>query len=671
VVKRIWTIQAAGVLLLSLLVRLLYLLDSSAGLTYDTPIIDSYTYHKVAESLVRGEGLTPEFFWQPVFYPTFLALAYAVGGSSIAFARLLQLLIGVVTCALTYRLGTTVFDRRAGVVAATIVALYGPVIFFEGELLATGWACSWSVALVLLLLRCGKTVHPLLSLAAGVCGALGVLTRPTFLPFLAAACIWLVLAWRRKGLAWPSVAAQTSLVLAGFLAVSLPVAWQSLEHSERFSILPASSGVNLYIGNNPNAANTVAIRPGADWENLTRLPESHGIVRKRDTSGFFRGKVLEYVRTDPVGFASGLALKAVQFVSSREIPRNVDAYVHRKGSPTLTVLLWKVGGFGFPFGVLLPLTLIGLAATWRRLPGPVLLFLLLYPAAIVLVFVSARYRVPIVPVMAVVSAGGVFELARWFRDGRRRQVLAAMVGLVAVVILSVAPGPFPQETTDYEAELRYLVGRRVMERGDLDRAVELLGQAVALDPAHSDAHNSLGVAYVRRGNLALAARHYDQAVRNNPQSVTARTNLGRVLTARLDFGGAVRQFRLALEQRPDDPEVHYHLGVVLSRQRKFEEALFHFSRSLEVRPGHADTLNESGRALYGQGKPVEAAKRLQAALLADPLHRKALDYLAIVLTDLGRQEEVIPLYRSALERARKAGDADRARHIEERLKRSD
>jgi len=115
----------------------------------------------------------------------------------VLWPKLIQAVLGAVTCVLTYRLGERLFDRRTGAVAGFAVALYGPLIFFEGELLAGGWAAFWSVTLVLLFLRAHAERTVRLCFWLGVCGALSVLTRPTFLPFFVTGCLWLLVVLRR------------------------------------------------------------------------------------------------------------------------------------------------------------------------------------------------------------------------------------------------------------------------------------------------------------------------------------------------------------------------------------------------------------------------------------------------------------------------------------------
>ncbi len=144
---------SVGIVILALSVRLFYLYESSANPSFTTPTVDSRTYDKLARSVAEGKDMNYEFFWQPFFYPAFLSAIYLASNSSIICAKVIQLLLGCVTCLLTYRLGKRIFDRRTGVIAGVMTALYGPLVFFESELLAAGWAAFWSVVLILLFIK--------------------------------------------------------------------------------------------------------------------------------------------------------------------------------------------------------------------------------------------------------------------------------------------------------------------------------------------------------------------------------------------------------------------------------------------------------------------------------------------------------------------------------------
>ena len=91
------------------------------------PIIDAASYDQHARLLVEKGIFYQRFFWQGFLYPFFLAVVYFFTGGSMLGARLIQILLGSLLCALVYRLGARLFDRRTGVVAGAIAALYGPL----------------------------------------------------------------------------------------------------------------------------------------------------------------------------------------------------------------------------------------------------------------------------------------------------------------------------------------------------------------------------------------------------------------------------------------------------------------------------------------------------------------------------------------------------------------
>jgi tetratricopeptide (TPR) repeat protein len=290
-------------------------------------------------------------------------------------------------------------------------------------------------------------------------------------------------------------------------------------------------------------------------------------------------------------------LKSGHFFCSRELPRNIDAYVLRDSSAPLRVLLWKAGGFGFPFGLLLVFGVAGLVLCYERLPAPLRWFLLLYPLSVVLVFVSARYRTPVVPALAVVAAGGCFALPRAIAAGRWRRVVVAAAAALLALVLGTLPGPYPQERANYRAELEYFLGTRALNADDLDSAEARLRRAVELQKDHGDAHNHLGIVYSRMRKLALAIEQFELAVESNGRSVTARTNLARLYAARGRFDEALEQFRVAVEQDPFDIDLHRHFGLTLLELRRLDEATEHLRLVVRARPDDAATRTALDRAL--------------------------------------------------------------------------
>ncbi len=586
------------VFVVALGIRLLYLWQASDSPSFLMPLVDSEIYDRAARGFAAGDGFGESFFYQPFFYPFFLGLVYAISGSSIVVAKIVQAAIGAASCALVCGLSSRIHDHRTGIVAGFMTAAYGPLMFFDGELLATGWACLWSVVLVWLFIAAAERQETWLLAAVGCCSGLAVLTRPTFLPFVVAAALWLL--WTVGRRERSALARAVVLMVAGFALVVLPVAWLCHGTTGRFAFLPASGGLNLHIGNNPVPCETLTTRPGQDWRDLVTQPARAGADGVWETDRYFRDRFNEFVEDDPVAFVTGVGVKSLMFVSSREIPRNLDMYMFRPSSSVLWMSVWKVGGFGFPFGVLLPLAALGLIVGWRRLPVPVLLFLALYPLAVIAVFVSARYRVPVVPVVTLVAAAGVVWLIDTLRAGRVKHVALAAAVLVSVLAVAVIPGPFCQEE-DLSGEHWFLVAAAELRNGDRQQAVQSMRRAVEFEPGYFEARYQLGSLLLEMGEVAEAAVHLERAV----------------------------------AERPDFALGHRELGTAYGRLGRLDDARIQLEQALTILPDDIRTLNSLGALSAREGDLVTARSLFERALAIDPDFDAARENLRYVNRELG------------------------------------
>jgi hypothetical protein len=252
----------------------------------------------------------------------------------------------------------------------------------------------------------------------GAVGGMATITRPPLLVCVVACSVWLLIRhWRRRAgvtAIWQTIAG----LAVGFTVVTLPVALACQEVTGSFRVLPAGGGLNLYIGNNPDATQTEAARPWAEFERLRSLPAREGSYDLYARQAHFHDRIFTYLRTDPVGFLRGLLRKAGQFISARELTGILDVYLYRTWSTVHRLLTWRIGAFGFPFGVLLPLSVIGMIGCRKRLGAPLLLCLVFFAALTILVRYEARYRIPLVPLLAIGAAAGVSWLAAQVRKAR-------------------------------------------------------------------------------------------------------------------------------------------------------------------------------------------------------------------------------------------------------------
>ncbi|MCP3958692.1 MAG: tetratricopeptide repeat protein [bacterium] len=623
----------AAIFAMALALRLTVLHERSSGPGFLAPIVDAGVYDQTARQLLTEEGAQPRLFWQPLLYPVYLSGAYALTGGSIPAAKVLQALLGAVTCCLTFLLASRLTDRRTALAAAAITCLYGPLILFEGELLAAGWAALWAVALVWLFTLAGDRPSPGWALALGAAGAMAVLTRPTFLPFYGVAWLWLLWRWR-GGDRRKAVLALVAGV-AAFGAFTLPVAAFSKSVTGHFGFLPGSGGLNSYIGNNPNVCETLSVRPGDEWGELIELPAQAGFTGYAERNRYFYGQVVKYLREDPIGYLTGVGGKALRFASSRELPRNIDVYFSRGESRLLAALSWKLGPFGFPFGLVLPLAILGVARGWRRLGAPLLLFLTLYPLAVVMVFVTARYRVPIVPVLAIPAALGLMELVSALRPVGRHTAVAALI-VTAGVLLSVLPGPFCEEALNMEADFYYCLGFAQSERGEVEGAIDSYRRALDSDPGLEQVHYNLGLLHAQRDELEEAEKSYQEAVRILPGHARAHNNLGSVVQRRGDLEGAIEHYTAAADADPEMVIAQRNLAKALLSAGRGPDALARIDTLEGLEPDHAEIPFLRGSALMQTGDVAGATSELRRAVATDPENALAHNDLGTAL--LGAQD---------------------------------
>jgi tetratricopeptide (TPR) repeat protein len=607
----------------------------------------------MARGLVERGELAEEFFWQPSFYPLFLSAVYWFSNGSILLVKIIQTILAGLTCVLVYRLGGQLFGRLAGILAGVITAVYMPLVFFEGELLAVGWAAFWSVAVVSALIKTTRQPTARSCLVWGLCGALSIVTRPVFVPFFAAGCIWLIVTWTQSRTGLKESATRLMALAGGFLIVAAPVAFLSYQVMGKPSILPYSGGINLYVGNNPNYKETITIRPGLKWRELTELPDRQGVTDPFERQRFFKDKTVEYIVSKPASFFKGLVYKTAQFLSSREMPRNVDIYLFTRWSALLRAGVWKAGGFGFPFGVLFPLAVVGLVYQRRSVPAAIWLFVVFYPVSVIMVFVTTRYRMPMIGLMAILAGAGGITLRELLHARQWSRLAPALVVVLGAGLASSLVGPFYAEQLDYEPELYFGLGDSLDERGLTDEGIKAYSYAVSLRPDYVEAHHNLGLLLAKRQRLPEAVKHYEAALAADPENAGVHEDFGLALSKQGNPKEAIEHYRRAIEIDPKKDSAYDNMGTALLRLDRLPEALASYSKAIELNPNDAGCHNNIGNLFSVTGRPEKAIEHYQTSLRLRPDDAETLNNLANALLGLGRLSQAEEKYTESL---RIAGD---------------
>jgi Flp pilus assembly protein TadD len=403
------------------------------------------------------------------------------------------------------------------------------------------------------------------------------------------------------------------------------------------------------------------------------LPKQQGIEDIRGQEKFFYDKVISYALAQPLGFFKGLAYKALQFINSREIPNSYQIYLFRRWSFVLRLLLWEIGPFGFPFGVVLPLAAIGLIFCRNRQAVPILLFLLIYSLSIILVHVNDRYRMPIVPAMCVLAGAGCLAIIRTIRSKKYSHLVFIILSATAITVLSTIGGPFCLEKLNYEAELYYSVAGYRHTQGRNDEAITNYFKAIQLRSDYSEAHNNLAATFLTLGQTDKAVAHYSEAVGLRPNWAKGHENLADALLQHENISKAYEEYERAIQLDPNLANAHKNLGDLLMRQGRSSQAIEHYRRTLRIKPDSTAVLNNlawilatsRNETIRNADEAVILAER--ACKLVDYENASMLDTLAAAYAAAGRFPEAVATGQKALRLAVSSGEKEVAENIRSNL----
>ncbi|NMC42776.1 MAG: tetratricopeptide repeat protein [candidate division Zixibacteria bacterium] len=532
--------------------------------------IDARYHYHWAAAIASGDWFINAPYFRAPLYPFVLALLLKLSGGSLIFVRVIQMLAGVVMLALVYRLTERVFNRPAAICAALLLLSYPLPTFLEGELLLDSLFTLLALAAFYFLISRRKGKERVI--AAGVCFALAALTRPTILIFLPIAVGYYFM--KRKGPADRTTRAKTALLFVAIvIALILPVTVINYVSSGQIILVSYQGGVNFYIGNNPQADGLSSILPpyGNDWTladaRAAAVAETGHPLSYNELSTFWYRKGISFALSDPVAFGALTVKKIYYLFSGHEISDNRPLDEAVFGNPFLRRLPVRLPLIAA--AAVLPLFLVP-----RRRERFLFLYGIIaaYGLTIAAFFVNSRFRLPLIPFLAIL--GGIGLAALWDIVRRRTWNLRLAAGLaVAAVVYGLASFDLYGGSVVHPQQALFLRGNAALRQGDYAGAAARFDSLSRISPDFDNAFLNLGIAYLKMAHSAEAGNAFRRELAHNPGSAEAANNLGVLFLLNKDYDSALVYCARALEAKP-----HYRQAAV-----NLLRAAGHFSDSFTIR----------------------------------------------------------------------------------------
>lgn len=635
---------ALVIFVVALAIRLLHLWQLSSTPFFDVLLGDANGYDQWAQRLAAGDWVGSEVFYQAPLYPYFLGVLYAIFGHDLLIVRIVQAVIGSASCVFVGLAGSRLFSKPVGLAAGLGLALWAPAIFFDSLLqksvLDMFFMCVslWLIARLIgppqggpsedVTVGSGFSRTDLIGLGASM-AALS-LTRENGLLLIAVIAVWL----------WFTERMRVLYLAVGLAIVFAPVVIRNYAVDGGFYLTTSQFGSNFYIGNNPNADGTYASirfgRGAPEFERIDAMEVAEESVGRKlspaEVSSFWTGRALGYITSQPVDWLALTGRKILLLFNRSEMVDTESQESYEEFSWPLRALGW-IGHFG----ILVPLALLGLIAMWpdRRRLWPVHAMAITYAASVVMFFVFARYRYPMVPFLLLFAA---VLVDRPFDSNQRslRALLLAQgsrkwpVALALVVTAMFSNWPV-LDSTLMRAITENNLGTAFAERGRHDEAIVHHEKAIALKPDYAPAYNNLGATLRAAGRLDDAVARYRQALELKPDFASASYNLANALLEQGKAGDSVESFRRSLQANPNSVEAHNNLGTALAARGDIAEAIAEFRAAIAVDDRSVHAHRNLGNMLYDRGDRAEGLAHLERAVALAPAEPEALYDIATLL----------------------------------------
>jgi hypothetical protein len=364
----------------------------------------------LANSLLRGQGYSSPFggstgptaFIAPG-YPTLIAAIFWVFGiythASVLVILGMQLLVSLLTIWLIMHVAREVLDSRTAILAGAFWAVSLPLLWIPTIFWETSFSACALIGMVALALHFQRKPTTAAWIVLGSFCGIVALINPALLFSLVATMGWLAYQTRR--------ASRTTPVI-GLLALALVFAAWPIRNAYRFhAFIPLRStvGFELWMGNRPGSTGRLdeSVFPMFNKQELSSYLSKGEVAYTRDKSA----QAWAYIRSHPGVFLKVSLQRFFRFWTGTGNAGSSITYPFH-------ALLTTVFGFG------------GLVLIYRRgkcaFAVLMVLPLLLFPIPYYITHAEFRYRLNIDPVLTVLAAYAVTQLAAaWSRRSSRSE----------------------------------------------------------------------------------------------------------------------------------------------------------------------------------------------------------------------------------------------------------
>ncbi len=615
-----------GIFTLALAIRLIYISQLISTPIYSGLVLDTEAFDNLATHILNHNFTHPDFMYVNPFYPFFLALIYFIFGTHHLAVVLVQTLLDATSCLMIYFIASYFYDKKVALISAFIYACYGLAIFYTGLLLAPILIIFMILIFTAFFVQAEKKQHHYQYIVSGIFFGLITLARPNIIIFLLMIPFWFLFKNKKKKNKKNQLQGMI-LFFAGTLIALIPIATRNYFIEKRFSPFSVHGGINFYLGNNPNATGIFMSPEGISYSPVEQIKSSI-LLAERETgqelsihqaSQYWFKKGLQYILDNPYHALKLYMKKMALLWRKEEIPLNINYSLCQTVLPILRFPF-------FSFGLIAPFALLGIIFSIKEKNIFIPLFVLSYTTSVIIFFISARYRLPIVPFLIICATYAIFQFVNLFINKKRRALMLFSIILIFLYIgINIKSRHFQPvfRTTDYNN-----LGVAYYNRGQYEKAIEEFNKIILIDSNHVQAHFNLGLVYFQLGRFNDAVQNFQKTISLDSTFYFAYNNLGFLYFKQKQYDKAITLYQQAIDIHSEFDRAHYNLGNIYHEMGMMDQAIDEYQKAINSNPYYIDALDHLAELYFQKSRFEDAILCWEKILEMDPDDRNASENIA-------------------------------------------
>jgi len=561
-VDRYAYVALSTILLVSLIVRIAGLISLKGSIYYDFLLWDERIYHEWAKKIADGT-FTSTSVYEFAPLPAYItALIYKLISPDAFYVRVMNIILGVLTCWLIYLIGKELANRTIGLASCLIACLYKPFIFYSIVPLKTSLEVflfaltAWLFVSVLnnplshSSLEEKEGVNKKLLMKVGILGlSAGLLLNVRPNAILIIPVMPLIILWNfyRDRNSQKLLVVILAIYIAGLAVALSPFMIRNYRVAGEFTLTTSQAGFNLYLGNNLRNPDPyyrpVSFASSSPFEQGVQFTIEAGKRTKErlspvEASHYWTREVVTTAMEYPVAFGWKLWQKTLVLFNQFEA---CDHY----HIPFVSnfVAFFKLPFFNF--WCILPLGMAGIACSLHcRKAWALGTISGLYGLTLIVFFTNARYRLPLLVIMIPFATIGISNLFSFFKKRLYRQAGISCAIIMAFLIIEFIPVKATDDVTAYYNTHAIILDSKGFE----NEAILYWKRSSDMNkPFSSFANLALAEKYYSKGNIQMGNIYFDKIDEDSFAAASKYELLGDLMIYQRQTEKAIRAYERSLE----------------------------------------------------------------------------------------------------------------------------